>query len=86
FLSRGAEVIVFVGGDGTARDVASTVGLAVPIVGVPAGVKMHSAVFGIHPASVAAILADFADGHTAVVDAEILDLDEEKYRGGDWVV
>ncbi|MBI4416873.1 MAG: ATP-NAD kinase family protein [Euryarchaeota archaeon] len=86
FLGRGVDLIVFVGGDGTARDIASIVGSVVPIVGVPSGVKMHSAVFGLHPESVAAILADFVGGHTATVDAEILDLDEDKYREGEWVV
>lgn len=86
FLEGGVDLIVFVGGDGTARDVTSVVGTTVPIVGVPSGVKMHSAVFGLHPHSVAAILADFAEGATATVDAEILDLDEEAYRRGDWVV
>jgi len=86
FLARKVDLIVFVGGDGTARDVAAAVGSAVPIVGVPSGVKMHSAVFGVHPQSVAQIVADFADGTTAAVDAEVLDLDEEKYRQGEWVV
>jgi len=86
FVRRKADLIVFVGGDGTARDIASVVGQKVPIVGVPAGVKMHSAVFGMHAASVAAILADFVGGRTATVDAEVLDLDEEQYRGGNWVV
>ena len=86
FLRRKVDLIVFVGGDGTARDIAAVVGSTVPIVGVPAGVKMHSAVFGMHPASVAAILADFADGRTASVEAEVLDLDESEYRQGRWVV
>ena len=86
FLTHKAELIVFVGGDGTARDIASVVGTRIPIVGVPSGVKMHSAVFGLHPASVAAILADFVDGHTAAVEAEVLDLDEDRYRRGEWVV
>ncbi len=86
FLARGVELVVFVGGDGTARDVASVVGAKLPILGVPSGVKMHSAVFGLHPASVAAILADFVEGTTAIVEAEILDVDEEKYRRGEWVV
>jgi len=86
FLAREVDLIVFVGGDGTARDVASAVGTAVPIVGVPSGVKMHSAVFGMTPSAVAAVLADFVDGATATVEAEVLDVDEERYRQGDWVV
>ena len=86
FLARNVDLIVFVGGDGTARDIAGVVGPSVPIVGVPSGVKMHSAVFGLRPESVAAIMGDFVDGRTATVDAEVLDLDEEKYRAGEWVV
>ena len=86
FLDRNAELIVFVGGDGTARDIASVVNGRVPIVGIPSGVKMHSAVFGLHPASVAAILADFVSGSTATVEAEVLDVDEKEYRRGEWVV
>ncbi|HLB68121.1 MAG TPA: ATP-NAD kinase family protein [Thermoplasmata archaeon] len=86
FLARGVEIVVFVGGDGTARDIASVIGTKLPILGVPSGVKMHSAVFGLHPASVAAILADFVDGNTATVEAEVLDLDEDRYRQGEWVV
>src|SRR3990172_6473927 len=86
FLARGVEIVVFVGGDGTARDIASVIGTKLPILGVPSGVKMHSAVFGLHPASVAAILADFVDGNTATVEAEVLDLDEDRYRHGEWVV
>jgi predicted polyphosphate/ATP-dependent NAD kinase len=86
FLERGATLIVFVGGDGTARDIAAVVDGRIPVVGVPSGVKMHSAVFGVHPASVASILADFVDGNTATVEAEVLDLDEDRYRQGEWVV
>lgn len=86
FLDRKAELIVFVGGDGTARDIASVIEGRIPIVGIPSGVKMHSAVFGLHPASVAAMLADFVDGSTATVEAEVLDVDETEYRRGEWVV
>jgi predicted polyphosphate/ATP-dependent NAD kinase len=86
FMGGQVDLVVFVGGDGTARDIATVVGESMPIVGVPAGVKMHSAVFGVHAASVAAILADFVDGNTATVEAEILDVDEAEYRQGHWVV
>lgn len=86
FLERDVDLIAFVGGDGTARDIASVVGGRVPIVGVPSGVKMHSAVFGLHPASVASIFADYVDGNTATVEAEILDVDEGRYRQGEWAV
>ncbi len=86
FEMRGAELIVFSGGDGTCRDVIDAVGARLPILGIPAGVKMHSGVFGIHPATVATILDAWLKGYLRVGDAEVLDVDEEAYRRGEWVV
>jgi predicted polyphosphate/ATP-dependent NAD kinase len=86
FEKRGAELILFCGGDGTCRDVIDAVDARVPILGIPAGVKMHSGVFGIHPATVATILDAWLQGYLRVGDAEVLDVDEEAYRRGEWVV
>ena len=86
FEGRGVELIVFCGGDGTCRDVLETVGQRLPILGVPAGVKMHSGVFGIHPATVASILDAWVHGYLRVGDADVLDVDEEAYRRGEWSV
>jgi predicted polyphosphate/ATP-dependent NAD kinase len=80
FLEREIELLVFCGGDGTARDVYRVVGRAIPIIGIPAGVKMHSAVFAITPKSAATIIELFVDGKAEVRDAEIMDTDEEAYR------
>lgn len=85
-LLQGAEVLVFVGGDGTARDVASAAQGRAPLLGVPSGVKMHSAVFAVHPAAAAELLAFHAQGAARVVEAEVLDVDEEAYRRGEWKV
>ena len=81
FVSRGADIIVFVGGDGTARDVLSEAGTDVPIVGVPSGVKMHSAVFVNTPSELGGLLLAFQRSE-AVMEAEVLDIDEESFREG----
>lgn len=80
FLEEEIELLVFCGGDGTARDVYSVVGRTVPIIGIPAGVKMHSAVFAITPRSAATIIELFVAGKAGVRDAEIMDTDEDAYR------
>ncbi len=82
FLARGAALIVFVGGDGTARDIFEVVGTEVPILGVPSGVKMHSGVFALTPAAAAEIVRDFLEGRAQVVDGEVVDQDEEAMRQG----
>ncbi len=78
------EILLFCGGDGTARDVLDAVGDRVPILGIPAGVKMHSAVFGVNPGAAALTLARFLQGRLPLGEAEVLDLDEERYRRGEW--
>jgi predicted polyphosphate/ATP-dependent NAD kinase len=86
FLELGVDLILFCGGDGTARDIASVAATKVPILGVPSGVKMFSGVFGVTPARTAEILIGFLKEELALVEAEVLDLDEEKYRAGQWAV
>ncbi|MDD1719989.1 MAG: ATP-NAD kinase family protein [Methanoregulaceae archaeon] len=81
FLSCGADLILFCGGDGTARDVFDAVGQRVPILGIPAGVKMFSAVFAVNPEAAADIVR--SAGISDFLDAEILDIDEDAYRQGD---
>lgn len=85
-VERGIDLLIFCGGDGTARDVVGAVGDRVPVLGIPAGVKMHSAVFAVHPAAAADLLAAFVRGDLRIGEAEILDLDEEAYREGEWKV
>ena len=77
-LAAGVDVLLFVGGDGTARDIVQGVGEALPVVGVPAGVKMQSAVFAVSPIAAAEAAATFLDdGHRSVTKREVVDLDEE---------
>jgi predicted polyphosphate/ATP-dependent NAD kinase len=78
-LERGIDLLVFVGGDGTARDVLDAVGTEVPVVGVPAGVKVYSAAFAVSPRGAAAMVDAFVEG-AGVIEKEVLDIDEDAFR------
>jgi predicted polyphosphate/ATP-dependent NAD kinase len=82
-LTMGVDLILFAGGDGTARDICEVVGAKVPVIGIPSGVKIHSAVFGVNPASTGELTAQFLKNkiHT-LRDAEVMDIDENAYRQG----
>jgi predicted polyphosphate/ATP-dependent NAD kinase len=86
FLEFGVDLILFCGGDGTARDLCGVVKDRAPLLGIPAGVKMYSGVFGVTPARTAEILLGFLQGRLKVTQADVLDLDEERYRQGEWAV
>jgi predicted polyphosphate/ATP-dependent NAD kinase len=82
FLENSVDLILFCGGDGTARDVAGAVGM-LPILGIPAGVKMHSGVFAISPQAAAKLALGFVRGQLLARETEIVDVDEELYRAGE---
>ena len=82
--AAGANLIVMVCGDGTARDVLDAVGTRVPVLGIPSGVKMHSAVFATGPEAGAMLVAEMASGARAIAfhDAEVMDIDERLLGDG----
>ena len=82
-LDEGADIIAFAGGDGTARDICEAVGERVPVLGIPAGVKIHSPVYAQTPEKAGELLHLFLTGRTELTrEAEVLDIDEEDYRNG----
>lgn len=78
----GVELVVFVGGDGTARDVCEAVGERVPVLGVPAGVKIHSAVFAVSPVAAGELVVRFLFGGLPLREGEVMDVDEDAFREG----
>lgn len=84
----GIDLLLFAGGDGTAREVldglrdAGALG-SLPVLGLPAGVKMQSAVFANHPTAAGRLLRQLQQNGLALcTDAEVMDLDEEALRQG----
>ena len=86
FMSASVDLVLLCGGDGTARDICAITGEGTPILGIPAGVKMYSGVFGVTPARTAEILLAYLTQKIGLASVEILDLDEEKYRRDEWAV
>ncbi|AIF68717.1 ATP-NAD kinase [Palaeococcus pacificus DY20341] len=74
------DIILFAGGDGTARDIYLAIDKKKPILGIPTGVKMFSGVFAASPENAARVLIEFARGDAQLVERSVVDLDENAYR------
>lgn len=78
-----ADLIVFVGGDGTARDVLDALKekeSETPVLGVPAGVKMYSGIFAVNPAEAVEVIDAYVNGEAEITEFEIMDVDETAIR------
>lgn len=81
FLEQGVDLILFAGGDGTARNIAAAVGLDIPVLGIPAGVKIHSPVYGRSPESAGEMAYLYLSGdEIQVQEEEVIDIEEEAFR------
>ena len=75
--NMGVDAIVFVGGDGTARDVLDAVKMDVPVIAIPSGVKMFSSAFVLSANAAAEMINTFSDDF---IEKEVLDIDEDAFR------
>tara|TARA_Y100000590_G_scaffold202431_1_gene229917 strand:- start:37 stop:1182 length:1146 start_codon:yes stop_codon:yes gene_type:complete len=89
-LESKIDLLVYAGGDGTTRDVVAALDSIgspeTPVIGVPTGVKMHSGCFAASPKAAAEALSSWLIGDLLLASTEVLDLDEDLYRQGKWVV
>jgi len=87
FAEKDVDFIVFAGGDGTARDVldvlSKELNKSVPVIGIPAGVKIHSAVYAVTPTHAGELIYLLLSGAPmSLHEAEVMDLDEQAFRAG----
>jgi predicted polyphosphate/ATP-dependent NAD kinase len=82
------DLIVFVGGDGTAKDVLDAMqsNSETPVLGVPSGVKMYSGVFAVSPTDAVDVVLAFAENQAQIAEFEIIDADEKAIRSDTFAV
>lgn len=82
-LRLGVDLLLFAGGDGTARDIYSVIRDRLPALGIPSGVKIHSAVYAMSPGKAGELAALYLRGTSSEVrltEAEVMDIDEQSFR------
>ncbi len=81
--AEGVDLLAFAGGDGMACNMYQALGNNFPMLGIPAGVKIHSAVYAVNPKGAGRAIADvFSGKNIAWKEAEVMDIDEQAFRQG----
>ena len=80
---QGVDLLLFAGGDGTARNICAAVGERSTVLGVPAGCKIHSGVYAISPSAAGKVIAQLVEGElVTLTEAAVMDIDETAFRQG----
>ncbi len=82
-INEGIDILLFAGGDGTARNVCSQVGDSFPVLGIPAGCKIHSGVYAVTPKAAGRVIEKMVTNELVTLsDADVMDIDESLFRDG----
>lgn len=82
-MHAGVDLLLFAGGDGTARDICAEVGEQLHVLGIPAGCKIHSGVYGVTPQASGRVVARMIEGELlSLMEGEVMDIDEVAFREG----
>ena len=77
------DLVLFAGGDGTARNICHAIEDTVPVLGIPAGCKIHSGVYAITPKAAGRVVEMLVKGElVTLADADVMDIDEDAFRKG----
>ena len=77
------DLLLFAGGDGTARDICSIVDESLPVLGIPAGCKIHSGVYAVTPKAAGRVVEMLVTNQlVTLTDADVMDIDESLFRNG----
>ena len=81
--NKGVDLLLFAGGDGTARNVFETCDESQMVLGIPAGVKIHSGVYAVSPEAAGLLVKELIEGKLlSLLSADVMDIDESAFRAG----
>lgn len=77
------DLLLFAGGDGTARDICAAVDQQQAVLGIPAGCKIHSGVYAVTPSAAGQVVKALLQHQLmTLADADVMDIDEDAFRAG----